>query len=374
MKVLHLSTERAWRGGENQLRYLVRGAKAAGIDSHIVLQPQTSFAEKFAGDATIHEVRMRNDADIFAAAHIAKICSNENIDMIHAQSARGHTLGLLTKKYLRLTGAKSLPRLIVHRRVEHRKDMTWADRWKYLNVDVDHFICVSKAIARDLAKNGVSESKLSVVHSAVDPLPHLQHDAMREQIRSDMNISSQGLVVSCVAAMEEAKGVTYLLNAWDAFLKALPSDQAKLLSPKLWMIGQGNQLETLKSQYVSDSIVFTGFRNDVPRLMAGSDILVLPTLWEGLGTVLLDGLLAGCAPVASEVGGVPEIVIHEKTGLLVPARNSDAIKQALLRLTNDPELRKKLVVEGQKNIAANFSLEAMVHGNIKIYRSLLGAT
>ena len=91
-------------------------------------------------------------------------------------------------------------------------------------------------------------------------------------------------------------------------------------------------------------------------------------MWEGLGTVLLDGLLAGCALVASDVGGVPEIVQHEVTGLLVPPKNAASLAAAILRLINNPDLSTELNAHGLSRVREHFSLDAMISGSLAAYQ------
>jgi glycosyltransferase involved in cell wall biosynthesis len=140
------------------------------------------------------------------------------------------------------------------------------------------------------------------------------------------------------------------------------------------MIGEGAIRRELEQQVSSspypDSVLFTGFRRDVARLMAACDVLILPTLWEGLGTVLLDGLLAGCAVIGTDVGGVPEIIQDQQTGLLIPAKDPFAIANAVSTLAASPQLRSQLLRRGQSHVAKNFSLSSMIEGNYKTYQEL----
>lgn len=366
IKVLHLSTGRSWRGGENQLRFLLAGLRGRGIESRVLVQPGTQLAGKFSEYAAVHELRMSNDMDLFAAFRVAALCRKYGCEVLHAHTARAHLLALLAKKIIRRRGAPA-PRLVVHRRSEHRGGFSFIDRWKYLNADVDLFICISGAIAEELRSCGVPEERLRVVHSAVDPEPHRGHAARRAEVRRELGIAGDQPVVCCVAAMEPLKGADVLLRAW----KDLAGTG---FSGKLIMAGEGSSLAELRKYAaetgLSGSVLFTGFREDVPRLMAGSDILVLPTLSEGLGTVLLDGLLAGCALVASAVGGVPEVVIDGTTGILVPPGDPGAIAGAVRKLAGDPVLRGELVKNGQRLVGARFSIENMVETTFQIYKAL----
>lgn len=367
MKVLHIATEKSWRGGENQLRLLMDGLKERGVESHLVVQPESAAAKIFANTVTTYPIKMRNDLDVFAAKEIARVASEGSFDIIHAHTARAHALSICAKTFLSWQGAK-LPVLVVHRRVEQAGQLSWVDRIKYQNKHVDRYLCVSKSIARGMIQAGIPEAKLRVVYSAVNPEPHKNHAEQRHDARHELRLNESDFVVCCVAAIEKAKGVDHLLRAWFEF--KLNAPDAKLL-----MIGEGDMRAELEQQVKTaadpDSVIFTGFRRDVIRLMAAGDVLVLPTLWEGLGTVLLDGLLAGCALIGTDVGGVPEIIQDQETGLLVPPEDSFAITQALSLLATSPQLRSDLVRRGQSHVAKTFSLAAMIDGNFKTYQELL---
>lgn len=371
MKILHIATEKSWRGGENQLRLLLAGLRAKGVENHLVVQPESAAAKIFAENdhARTYSVKMRNDLDVLAALKIAKICRHAAIDIIHAHTARAHAIGLITKAILRTRGGPT-PQLVVHRRVEQPSQISWLERLKYQNPDINQYICVSKAVAAGMSRIGVDGQRIEVVYSAVDPEPHRDHAKAREEARNEFKFRNSDTIVCCVAAVEAAKGIEYLMSGWYDFKASCPSTDAKLL-----IVGDGQLRETLEKELqnspLKDSVLFTGFRRDVARIMAASDILILPTLWEGLGTVLLDGLLAGCAVIGSDVGGVSEIIRDHQTGLLIPAKDSTAISQSIRLLATDIELRKNLVYQGQQHVAKYFSLEAMVNGNFNVYQKIL---
>ena len=109
----------------------------------------------------------------------------------------------------------------------------------------------------------------------------------------------------------------------------------------------------------------------MPALLQGLDILAVPSNHEGLGTVIQEGLLAGCAVAATDVGGIPEIVTPDETGLLSPVGNATALARNLERLVCEPALRERLASAGQAKVRDEFSVDRMVEGNLGLYRELL---
>ena len=129
--------------------------------------------------------------------------------------------------------------------------------------------------------------------------------------------------------------------------------------------------KTVKELGIDKQVRFLGIRKDVPTLLAAADIFALPSNFEGLGTSILDALHSGCAVAASDVGGIPEMIIHEQSGLLSPAGDGRSHGENLERLIRDPELRQRLADQGRQKALSDFSIHSMVEGNLKLYQRLI---
>ncbi len=364
MRILHLSTEKKWRGGENQLYHLLKGSQNSTFMHFVAVQPGTEFQKKFASFASILEIALRNELDFLGAIQLAYYVFKLKIDLIHAHTARGHTLAIFAKMILKVLDRH--PKIIVHRRVEQDQSVSFFSKWKYLNPNINQYVAVSESIANGLEKIGIPRSRISIVYSGVETksLPDLS--SSKEKIRTEFSIPMNAVVFLFAGAVEPLKGVNILVEAWKNFCKKHnPNDQQYYLL----MVGEGSLKEEIKKSNLPNCTV-TGFRSDVPSLMSASNILVLPTLWEGLGTVLLDGALYGNALIASRVGGVPEIVRHEETGLLIEPGSPQSLVDAMERLVNDPELRDKLTAQAKTYVENKFSVESMVQGSQQVWLAI----
>jgi glycosyltransferase involved in cell wall biosynthesis len=125
--------------------------------------------------------------------------------------------------------------------------------------------------------------------------------------------------------------------------------------------------QTHLAQYVK----FWGFQEDIPGILAQLDILLLPSLQEPFGKIVVEAMAMGKPVIASKVGGVPEIVVDGKTGILVPPRDSEAIRRALERLIHRKETRIQMGLEGQKRVKQLFSIRRTVQQTEQIYGQLL---
>src|SRR5262249_7551385 len=122
---------------------------------------------------------------------------------------------------------------------------------------------------------------------------------------------------------------------------------------------------------VSDRVIFTGFRRDVPAVLASLNVSVMPSLNEALSNVLLESMAAGAPTVATRVGGTPEALVDGATGLLVPPADASALADAIVRLLEQPSMAAALGLAARAQIVDRFSVGHMVHATEDVYLELL---
>ena len=189
------------------------------------------------------------------------------------------------------------------------------------------------------------------------------------QVRQAFGIPVDALLVGTVGRLHRQKGFTDLLTA-------IAQVQEHILTVRLLLVGDGELRDDLEIQAqssgLSDVVTFTGARSDVPEILAGLDVFVLPSLWEGMPNVVLEAMAASLPVVATAVGGTPEVVVDGVTGLLVPPRDPDALAQAITRLLRDPDLRRKMGRAGRERVERHFGVERMVQATEALYEELVG--
>lgn len=178
-----------------------------------------------------------------------------------------------------------------------------------------------------------------------------------------------------IGRLAEKKGVKYLIKAMELVTRKFPGS-------KLIIVGDGPQkskLELLtKRLELSNNILFAGKipNKDLPKIYASSDLFVLPSIvtksgdTEGLGVVLLEAIASNVTCIASDVGGIPDIIKHEKTGLLVEQKNPEELAKAMIRLLKNKGLRNKLVKNAQQHVKKNYSWNVVANKFEKVYRSI----
>lgn len=186
--------------------------------------------------------------------------------------------------------------------------------------------------------------------------------------KQELGINPQDLVVGMVAKLWDGKGHYTILKAAPAIIKAVGN-------VKFLFVGEGYLRQDLErivyEKGLEDYIIFTGFRNDIPELTAIFDVAVLVSFFEGLGRALLEAMVLEKPVVATNVGGIPEIVKDGVNGFLVPPENSHQLAGAIIRLLRDESLRKRMGREGRKMINERFLAEKMVGDIIGVYEELL---
>lgn len=353
-----------WRGGENQVRLLLEGLASTDVESHVAVRPGSVAESRYKGLARIYPCRMRGGFDPWAAWRLARYCQEHAIDLIDAHTSNAHSLALLS----RLLYAK--PKLVVHRRVDYAPGDSVANRLKYSSPRVDRFVAISNAIRDVLIEWGIPGARISVVRSAVDleGLDALDRPTCRENLARTYGIDPAKAFIGNASALTDQKG-------HDVLIRAAAHLKERGVPFHVFIAGDGvlmNALERQRIEYgLEHDVTFLGFITDVASFLAGLDVMAVPSNFEGLGTVILDAIGAGLPVAATRVGGIPEIIRHDDTGLLSEKGDPLALSTNLERLAKDPELRRTLNAKARAWIDREFSVAAMVGGNLDIYRELL---
>lgn len=212
------------------------------------------------------------------------------------------------------------------------------------------------------------EERFTVIHSGVDLERFCTDRVRKEEIRSVLEIPPETTILATAGRLTAVKGQETLIRAVAKCLR----QGAKVF---LVILGEGElrrDLETLSVELgITQAIRFLGWRSDVASVMDACDIFCLPSLNEGMGKVLVEAMALGKPIVASDVGGIPDLVIPGETGILVPPADSNALAAAILTLCDHPELREKMGEQGKKK-APEYSVEKMLHKIELLYTDLLG--
>jgi glycosyltransferase involved in cell wall biosynthesis len=357
LKVVHVDTERTWGGGQRQLHALATGLQRLGHHSWVAARPGTLLSDALARDGVpVVALAPAFEWDPVAAARLRALLRRVEPDVVHAHAA--HAVAVST-----VAIGRSPIRLLVSRRVAlplRRNPLSW---FKYRRPG--RFIAVSDRVRSVLRTCGVDPERIDVVHSVVD-LARPARRASTAILRSLGVEADRPLVVMVSSLVPPHKDP-------ETFLAAIAAARAHGSDLQGMLVG-GGPLEAAtvaaRSRLGLDGVVqLTGFRRDAVELLAAADVAVLSSRDEGLGTTLLDAMLAGVPVVATAAGGVTEVVRDGIDGLLAPVGDGPALGAAIHRVLRDAALREALVAAARQRVT-RFSIERTIEGTLDVYRSL----
>jgi glycosyltransferase involved in cell wall biosynthesis len=360
MKILHVEGGAELYGGAKQVLYLLQGLAERGVANHLACRAGCDLASAAAPFARVHGMRMGGDLDLGLIRRLGRLMAEVEPDVVHLHSRIGaDVMGGLAARIRRFP--------VVHTRRVDNPEPRWMVAWKYRLHD--RVVAISEGIARVLLSEGLPADKLRIVRSAVDAATY---GGRREPAfcRGELALTDDAPVVGVVAQLIERKGHRVLLESMPKLLAAYPNLQ-------VLFFGKGSLAGELQGIVdgagLSANVRLMGFRDDLASLLPCLDLLVHPALMEGLGVSLLQASAAGVPIVASAVGGIPEAVRDDVNGRLVPAGDPDRLADSVIELLGDEPLRRRLGAGGRALVRDEFSVDAMVSGNLAVYREVLGA-
>lgn len=361
LKVLHISTARSWRGGEQQIAYLCTELRKLGLEQHIACidgAPLHQWALK--NQFPVLALKKASSVDLRFSAKLKGYSAKQEIKLWHAHDAHAHGFAVYAHAIFKAKEA-----LIVSRRVDFPVAQSRSSAFKYNHPSVFRYLCVSAAIA-DILRKSLSPSKsIATVHSAIDPAKFAQAEAGK--VRAEFAQVADKKWIGNIAALTAHKDLFTFLNT-----------AAELVQRRndlhFFIAGSGELEAQLKARaqelQLNSNLSFLGFRQDVVNIQADLDVFLFTSEMEGLGTSVLDAFAAGTPVVASEAGGIPEMVKHEYSGLLYPIKQASALADGVERVLNEPDLGPKLV-KGAREILLNFLPAKMAEQTLQHYQAAL---
>ena len=359
--VLHLSSERTWRGGEQQIAYLIDELKLLGVIVHIAVKAGSEFEKYCKGKGMpCYSLPFRNSLDLRTALEIKKICRDLNPDLIHLHSSKSHGIGVLSA----ILGNK-VP-LVLSRRVDFVPKNTWLTRMKYNYPGIKRILCVSHKI-RDIMKAYLREPEKAItIHSGVD-LAKFNIPVPENTLRKEFNVDRNTVIIGNTSALEDHKDYfTFIDTIYELIQRRIPL--------KAFIIGTGSREAALKEyaaeKKLTEAVCFTGFRKDIVRVLPSLDLFLITSNEEGLGTSVLDAFAAGIPVVATAAGGIPEMVINNETGMLASVGDKVSLADAVVKLLSDPALKDRLI-RNAKDKVKDFSKEETARKTLTAYQEIL---
>lgn len=338
-QLTHLNFAKGFRGGERQTYLLIEELAKRGYQQQIVTRKESELAKRLEDIPNLTIIKISKPY-IF---HLSKI---KNVSLLHAHETKAAQVALFAHLLFQIP-------YIITRRVDIKIKENFFNRSIYEKSSCT--IVLSNAIQKRVL-NLSSTVKTKIIPSCAT---EFHYDV--EMIKKIKVNYENKFIIGNIGALEYAKGQQYLLEVAKKLQHTYPNIHVLFL-------GKGSQETEFRERAKAlSNVTFVGFVDNVGDYIKSFDLFVFPSLHEGLGSILLD-VIQGEVPIAaSNVGGIPDIISHEKSGLLFPPKDTDAIYNAIEKLYLSEELRAKFANEAYKTIE-NFSITKMADAYEDVYR------
>ena len=369
-KILFVITKSNWGGAQRYVFDMAVGLKNGFGDQYVpsvALGGNGELAQRLkeAGIPVYTIPSLNNEigssSDVKAFFEISKIISDVKPAIVHLNSSKIGALGALAAR------TKGVRKIIFtahgwafnEDRSSLSKSILKFIYWTTMMLS-HHTIAVSEATKKYVSNWPCIGSRISVVHNAVEAIDFLP----REEARAVIGLDQESWVLGTIAELHPIKGLIYACQA----VADLSSAHDNVCYA---IIGEGKDRPALEAytakHHLENTITFAGHISQASRYLKAFDAFILPSLSEGLGYVILEAGVASLPVVASDVGGIPEIITDDISGLLVPARDTLSITHALETLYNDKKEADALGAKLNEEILVKFSMETMLEKTAAFY-------
>jgi len=349
-------------GGEVVLLRMIEAARAAGAETTLVCLPDAEVGRRAAaaGSAVVHH-------DLLPPGVIVRLPALRRlVHGVHPDIVQGS--GMLTNLLVRMIAPRTAA---VVNTVQVLPDAARSDgrvlgAWaravagRVARGRTDRFIAVSDAVKRGLVAAGVPAGRVRVLYPAIDA------DALisgREQ--APAGLPEGRPLVGMLGRLEPVKGA-------ESFIAAAARVQESVPEAVLVVAGDGSERSGLAPRAAAAGVALIGDVSCASGFLNALDVVVVPSLSEAFGLVAAEASALGKPVVATSTGGLPEVVEHGVSGLLVPPRDPVALADAIVRLLGDPAMRERMGEAGQRIVRERFGLERMADELVAVYRDVAG--
>lgn len=352
--IFHLDDSKNLRGGERQVLYLAKELKELGYENYIVARKNSplyrkSIEEEIPAITLPYIFEWDLISGIILAIKINKINKNRKKVIIHTHTGHTPAVAVISRLFLKA-------KLIVHRRVDFKIKNNFLSKLKYKNADA--IIAISSVIKK-IISGFIPQEKIKLIPSSIDSklLTELSSKIQRDNVK----------IIGTLIALVPHKDPENLVKAARVVLEKYP-DIEFLIG------GEGNlrkKVENMIIEYgISDKVKLYGYVDDNINFFKSIDIFVLPSKEEGLGSVLIEAMACGLPIVATDAGGIPELIKDNYNGIIVEKQNPNKLAEGIIKLIENPELRKK-ISENAKEEAKKYSSRNMVIKTLEVYEKAI---
>lgn len=362
LRILFINSIQMFGGGEIWMLSTMQALAKKGHHIGLICRPNTELAERTRNqNFWISTIPMRGDFDPVTIYKFYKSIKSFAPDIILTNMDKELRLaGFATRFYKKAV-------LIPRRGIDYPLKNHLLYKITYKNW-ANGILANSHSTKRSLLQNAswLGPEKIKVIYNGIDPSKFTKKSDL---LRTKLKISKSDFVFGFVGQLDERKGLHDLLPAFEIV-------NAKHKNTKLLLAGEGvlkQEIEHfIKKQKLENSVYLLGFYDDIPEFMATINTLVLPSLWEGFGIVLIEAMACGKSVIATNTSNIPEIVNDGEAGLLVEPKNFEQLSAAMIKLISEPKQTKKMGEIGKKLVNEKFTINRMIDELEDYFYKILG--
>jgi glycosyltransferase involved in cell wall biosynthesis len=349
-------------GGSLQALQLARGLAERGHGVSFVCRPLEENKVATAGVELV-QIPMKNEFDISSVMKLYKLMTRQKTDVVHVHKGLAHTLAYIAAYFAKV------PVFVVNRGVSFPLDRF--NRIKYKWGRVGKIIAVSEQLKQVLIDSGnIDTDKIRVIYGGTD-LGRFDWRIKPDKIIEEFNIRPESTVIGIIANTRKWKGHALLLEAAQQIVKSRPETIFLIVGDAGNSWGKQLKKITVKTN-LQDNVIFTGYRDDIPQLLAVMDFTVNCSFsGEGITGALRESLAMKKPAVSTDIGGNRELIIDKKTGLLISPSRLRSLVEALTYLIENPGERIRMGEAGYKLIEEKFTYGARISQMENLYNELM---
>lgn len=365
LKILHTESHRQWGGQERRVFTECRWMRRQGHHVILLAPGQSEIYKRGSQEGwEVYDVPFTRIGMLKDFFRVRALLRKIRPDVLNTHGN--------TDSKVALTAARGLeiPCVIRSRHSTPAVSNSWYNRLLYREFSDYIFAtanCVTDQLVRDL---DISTDRIFTLPSGVIPRSDLPaHEDARQSLSAELGLDAETRFIGFVGRLSNEKGLTFLIDAFSKIRDMLPDYH-------LVLVGEGGFLSTLEAQVreknLRDRVHFLGYReNPWPYFRAFDCFVLASSKYEGTAQVVLQAMFAECPVVGTNAGGIPDVISHEETGLLVPPDNADLLAEAILKTLRDETSAKRRTQNALQYVHANRTLDKMCEKILEIYKKRL---
>lgn len=367
--VLHIIGGGEIGGAEKHILNLLQGMDRSRFTPRLCcLFPEPFVQVAQAAGIDVDVIDMRSKFNVSAFQAMKKLLLQHQVEIVHTHGVRANLVGRFGA---RMAGIKSIV-TTVHSVLEQDYPAFWARITNQLMEQmtlssVRQFVTVSEGLKTDLVAKGISRDKITTIYNGID-FSRFKQTGQGNEWRQELGISPDKQVVGILARLHPVKGHQYFLEAADCIRKSHPNVHFLIVGSGL---GKDEVLDQVHRLNLEEQVTLTGFVDDIVGIYDLLDVLVISSLSEGFGLTAVEAMAMRVPVVATQVGGLPEIIQDGQSGFLVPPADSLALAEKILRLLDDEQLAQSMATTALHWAESKFTVQAMVDQTQELYTQIL---